>query len=139
MDKSKLNTYTELLIQKATLEKLMVLLYNIKTSDDYLLWFKQNKNLPIYTQKRVLDCYLHIICKDIMTINDDIIELLQKIVNNFWKHQIKNKTKLVKIEDNVLKELLEEYHKKYKDNWYNIELHTDTFKSFLIKKLKSND
>jgi len=133
--------YERLLTQKEgnTIENLMFLLYNVKTQDDYLLWFRNNKHLPIYTQKRVLDCYLHVTGKDFFTLTDDIIELFQKIINNFWKCQLKNKTKLTKVENNVIKELLNKYHEKYKDKWLNIELHTDKFKSFLFGKLKSNN
>jgi hypothetical protein len=125
-----------LLIKVMPIDEIMKFIYEINTLDDYMVWFKTNKEKPINTQKRVLDCYLSIYGYDLLSINDDILEVFQKLINNFWHYQLVNKTGLNNIDNIMLKDLIMKYHETHKDRWKNIELHTDTFKLFLFNKLK---
>lgn len=57
---------------------------NIFTYDDFIVWLTKNKKESILTQKRIVECVLNIYGKDIIIINDQLINFFVEIIKKLW-------------------------------------------------------
>lgn len=92
-DVINMSAMTNLVVPLLTFDtkKFLTDYYNINSQDDFNGWLVNNKNAPIFTQIRIIDCFLRIYGKKITLFDDDFINSILDIIKKFWIKKIYNR------------------------------------------------
>jgi hypothetical protein len=65
--------------------------YNINTINDFYKWFASNKNAPVFTRTRVVDCFMSGFVDQITVLDETFVDIIIQLIKQFWIKEIYGK------------------------------------------------
>jgi len=106
--------------------------YGIRSLNDVLVWYENNKSTSYLTVKRLLNCALNIFKDDINIVDDRLINILLFILKKEWLQDIYKKFK-----NNVV---INNGSIRFSNKKHNTDgIHSKEIINFLLSKVNNNN
>lgn len=65
--------------------------YKISDASDFYIWLNNNKNAPVFTKLRLMDCFIISFGSNISVVDEVFAEAILDVIRKFWIKKIYNK------------------------------------------------